>query len=790
MKKILLFLLLSFGYCSITNAQSCVGEAGYVDWSIWLGFSILPDSNDLIVMENYPNYPDVKLELASIETPINFADYYASLTRGYIYFEESGEYQFNLTSKRNSKFFLSTDENRENLSKKAEILTQTGTTEHNKETNQTSQNITLNFGQNYYFEIFHFENGGDDNLSLYWRKVGSLDQSWKIVNYSNIKKYACGGTCNPRGTPCDDGNSLSVNDKEDGFCNCTGEFLPPQAACVGEREKVEAYYFDNITGALVENQLIDSPKFPLVPDRKELLNGAFGPLTPNSKNTYGSLVQGYLTVPVTGQYSFNITGDNQSIFFLSNNYDILSKQNNKAISANFLIEGVEETRHDDSNLQTVGPLFLEVGKYYYYEIQHKEQFYEDFFSVFWKTPWRSDWKKIPKFYLYDYNCELSCISQGTPCDDGNVNTNNDQYDSNCNCVGTPCTGLGCDDVLGQYTYYDKSASTNKQLSSVENSWESCANENTNPNPSRSPYHHWIKYDFGRKYFFQDSWIWNYNVLNQTDKGFRQVYIDYSNDGINWTPLGGLQTWPQATGNLNYEGFTGPNFNNIKARYILVSAVNNHGNLTCYGFSDIKIGAVQCLDRGTSCDDGNPLTKYDVYDDDCNCYGVDIDCNTDNINLGEYTIVDSEIKAKVKIESTNSISFNQNISFTAGNSIVLLPGFEVKTQGVFKAQIANCLQAAFEENQKTQIKQKFEGQESLYSESAELKEIVFKLNKPEHVKLVLKDENNDIIVQILDNDLVSLGTHIKYLPTNKLKKGQYVIELDISGNVVKERFNVE
>jgi hypothetical protein len=84
MKKILLFLLLSFGYCSITNAQSCVGEAGYVDWSIWLGFSILPDSNDLIVMENYPNYPDVKLRQSKrpltslITTPRLQEDIYTS----------------------------------------------------------------------------------------------------------------------------------------------------------------------------------------------------------------------------------------------------------------------------------------------------------------------------------------------------------------------------------------------------------------------------------------------------------------------------------------------------------------------------------------------------------------------------------------------------------------------------------------------------------------------------------------------------------------------------------------
>ena len=32
---------------------------------------------------------------------------------------------------------------------------------------------------------------------------------------------------------------------------------------------------------------------------------------------------------------------------------------------------------------------------------------------------------------------------GTPCDDGDPNTNNDAFDENCNCIGTPSLGFGC-----------------------------------------------------------------------------------------------------------------------------------------------------------------------------------------------------------------------------------------------------------------------------------------------------------------------------------------------------------
>ncbi|MEM7103411.1 MAG: zinc-dependent metalloprotease [Bacteroidota bacterium] len=51
------------------------------------------------------------------------------------------------------------------------------------------------------------------------------------------------------------------------------------------------------------------------------------------------------------------------------------------------------------------------------------------------------------------NCAGSCIPAGTPCDDGNANTENDQWDGNCNCQGTPISA-GCTEVYNNFNNFD------------------------------------------------------------------------------------------------------------------------------------------------------------------------------------------------------------------------------------------------------------------------------------------------------------------------------------------------
>ena len=788
--NLFIFYFLLIFVSNFTSAQSCIGTAGQVKWNYWTGFTRNPDSTDLFALENFPSRPDGSQILSSLKTPINYTDKFASIIRGFIKVPATDTYIFNITGDDKVQFFLSSTQLPINKIKRCEVLTNTGETEYNKEPNQTSQNIQLLGGQYYYFEMYNFENYGSDFMSLQWRKASQTTVSWSIIDFNYIYEYTCGQSCPVRGTACDDGNAQTTNDQQDGFCNCIGT-APTTNACIGDKGVVDAYYYDNIIGSYVENDLINAPKFPLTPDRREKLKGAYGPLDPfYTKDYYGTLIQGFLTVPVTGTYDFNITGDNQTFFFLSSDDQMSNKQAHQAV----VISGIAETEHKNSVLQNIGPLTLEKGKYYYYEIRHKENTWRDHFNLYWKTPFHEirTWKRIPSFYLYDYKCEISCIAQNTPCDDGNAFTNNDKINGQCECVGTPCSGPDCDDSAARYKTYDSCSPTQNLTTQSEASWVSCTSSlNPNPNPARSANVHWLMYDFNDRYKFTTSRIWNYNVENQTDKGFKTVKIDYSNDGTNWQPLGTTYTWPQAPGISDYAGFSGPNFNNIKARYILISAINNWG-AGCSGLSKVTFDATLCNPSGTPCDDKDPLTTYDRFDNACNCKGINISCANDTLRLDKMTLADGAFKAKKRIEAQSLVPTTKDITFTAGNSIVLLPGFEVKNNAVFAASIADCIQAAFVANQKSS-KAVSESDSSEFkandTENSKIKEIIFRLNKPAYVKLSLKDQNGQIIAMIIDHYFESLGTQTKFLPTNKLKKGTYTIELEVDDKKLSQEFVV-
>jgi hypothetical protein len=789
MKKLILIIVFITAFGSAFS-QSCIGTAGKVKWSYWDNFKSKPDTSALFALENYPDLPSGSQDLFSLATPVNFTNYYGALIRGYIKVPQTATYVFNVTGDDQVLFYLSSNENPNNKRLRAEVPQYTDIDDHTKYPSQTSITIQLVANQYYYFELINLEGSGGDDATLFWKK--NTETTWTIVNFDNIYGYNCGVTCPPRGQACNDGNPLTVNDVQDGFCNCVGE-TPSTNACVGVRGKVEAYYYDNIPGSYIETDLTNAPNFPLVPDRRELLKGAYGPLEPYTRDNYGTLVQGYLTVPVTGNYEFNITGDNQTYFFLSKNDEIIYKQNHQLV----VINGTAEYDHKLSILQSSSPIYLEKGKYYYYEFRHKENTWRDHFNLFWKTPFytHKDWKLVPSHYMFDYKCEVSCIALNTPCNDNNPFTNNDKINANCDCVGTPCSGPDCNDTAAKYQPYDDCKPTDNFLPLEEATWVSCS-PTPNPNTARTGNSHWIKYSFSAVYKFGASRVWNYNVTGQTNKGFNQVAVDYSMDGVNWLPLGGNYTWPKAPALADYAGFVGPNFNDLKAKYILITSLSNHGDASCSGFSKITFDAKICNPKGTPCDDGDPLTSYDKFDDNCNCRGVDIHCGTDTLKLERISLATETFKAKKRIETTSTIPNTQNISFTAGNSIVLLPGFEVKTSGVFEAKIADCIQQQFMaiENEANARKAASSSQtESMIEDvpTDNLKRIIFRLNKPGEVSLKLNDEKGQTLTTLIDLKYQeNLGTQIKNLPVNRLKKGKYFIVLKIDQNEVSESFVIK
>ncbi len=139
--------------------------------------------------------------------------------------------------------------------------------------------------------------------------------------------------------------------------------------------------------------------------------------------------------------------------------------------------------------------------------------------------------------------------------------------------------LACTTLLAQ----DSCELGLKHNSRMHVGWTSCEHSN-NPNTQR-PMSHWIQYDLGQAYKLGSSRVWNYNETGATDKGFRDVYIDYSIDGTNWI-FHSEYYFPKAPGQDGYEGFAGPDFQGLEARYILITAKNTWPGSSCAGLAEI------------------------------------------------------------------------------------------------------------------------------------------------------------------------------------------------------------
>ncbi len=246
--------------------------------------------------------------------------------------------------------------------------------------------------------------------------------------------------------------------------------------------------------------------------------------------------------------------------------------------------------------------------------------------------------------------------------------------------------------------------------------------------------HWIQYDFGTAYNLLTSHFWNYNVVGEVGKGFKDVQIDYSFDGSTWTSFGTF-SFAEATGGNDYKGEAGPDFGNIQARYLLITALSNHTADACSGLGELKINIKNCTQLKTgaaihnvTCDAGGaiqlepqggvgPFTiqwadagsesyrsnlmpgNYTVsVTDDRGCMisqQVNIplsDASTTMHTISDLPIPTDTFKRAGIIESAGFITRTAKVGFRATNSIQLLPGFQATAGSEFTAKIIACVPA--------------------------------------------------------------------------------------------------
>ena len=109
-------------------------------------------------------------------------------------------------------------------------------------------------------------------------------------------------------------------------------------------------------------------------------------------------------------------------------------------------------------------------------------------------------------------------------------------------------------------------------------------------PSADPL--WIQYDFGQACKLHEMLVWNYNSEFETILGFgvKDVTVEYSQDGTNWTTLSD-EVFAQATAQDGYAANTTVAFNGVAARYVRLTANTAYGAGAQLGLSEVRFLAI-------------------------------------------------------------------------------------------------------------------------------------------------------------------------------------------------------
>ncbi len=129
-------------------------------------------------------------------------------------------------------------------------------------------------------------------------------------------------------------------------------------------------------------------------------------------------------------------------------------------------------------------------------------------------------------------------------------------------------------------------------------------------PSDGPV--WIQYDLGRTLKMYEMLVWNYNVEFELvlGFGFKDVTVEYSTDGENWTLLDNVE-FAQATAKAGYAANTTVDFGGIPVRFVRLTANSTWGGLPQQGLSEVRFLYIPTLARTPEPADGATDVSVDA-----------------------------------------------------------------------------------------------------------------------------------------------------------------------------------
>ncbi|HUU18452.1 MAG TPA: LamG-like jellyroll fold domain-containing protein [Sedimentisphaerales bacterium] len=125
---------------------------------------------------------------------------------------------------------------------------------------------------------------------------------------------------------------------------------------------------------------------------------------------------------------------------------------------------------------------------------------------------------------------------------------------------------------------------------------------------------WIEYEFDKVYNLHEMWVWNSNQTVESLLGFgvKDVTVDYSTNGTDYTTLGTTHEFARAPGASGYAHNTTIDFSGIRAKYVRLTATSNWGGIMPqYGLSEVRFFQIPVSARKPYPDSGATGVDVDV-----------------------------------------------------------------------------------------------------------------------------------------------------------------------------------
>lgn len=220
----------------------------------------------------------------------------------------------------------------------------------------------------------------------------------------SMEKLNC-ENCLPAGTPCDDYDSCTINDKEDGLCNCIGVLTHNNQIINGD---FSGHFYDAWKRTIMKK---DGSDIATLVTTGEAAN--FQIEEAGTSNWHIALEQRTLSIKAHKHYKISFKAKAA-----------------EARNINVKISDVGDGKFHITHFNQDVALTTDFLRYSFdFESPVTDEEVRIIFNMGLETPNVT----IDDVYFEKYNC-TPCNDYGKSCDDGNPCTINDKYDASCECV--------------------------------------------------------------------------------------------------------------------------------------------------------------------------------------------------------------------------------------------------------------------------------------------------------------------------------------------------------------------